>query len=87
MTDKGKMLIMMMGKKKPTDEESKNDPAEEKDEPSLSGEGLHAAMDDFLSAVEAKDSSAMAEAFKHAIDLCYDEEEKESPEEEKSEDY
>lgn len=44
----------------------KKDEPEPKEEASGPDAGLVAAMDDFLSAIEAKDSTAMAEAWSNA---------------------
>ncbi len=68
---KSKLMIMMMGKKKPSDGDAEPDG----DEPSLGGAGLQAAMDDFLAAVKGDDSAGMAEAFRHAMDVCDEPEE------------
>lgn len=59
-------MIMLMGKKPPPGDK----PADDGEEPKMSDEGLHAAMEDFLAGVKEEDTAKMAEAFQHAMDLC-----------------
>lgn len=73
---KSKLMVMLGGAKKPDD-------ADPEEEPTLGGEGLHAAMEDFLGAVKGGDAAGMAEAFRHAMDVC--DEPEEAPEEPDSE--
>lgn len=75
MTDKGKMLIMMMGKKP----HESSDEEQEDEEGSYSEEGLKASMEDFLKAVKDENTDQMAECFKYAFDLCEKGEHEEGP--------
>lgn len=53
-------IVVSIGEKKPEAEEAESDAPDA---------GLVAAMDDLLAAVEAKDSTAMAQAWRNACDL------------------
>lgn len=48
-------------------------PTQDDDEPDPN-DGLHAAMEDLLKAIEAKDTAAMVDAFKAADKLCEEDE-------------
>jgi len=70
---KAKLMIMLLGKKKPGSPmgmDKEEPPEDGEQEPGFDEAGLHSAMEDFLKAVEEKDTAAMAESFKHAMQLC-----------------
>jgi hypothetical protein len=65
-----KVLALLLGKRA---EGPKDEEATAADPKGEALNGLHMAMEEFLSAVEAKDPAAMADALKSALSMCHDE--------------